>query len=517
MIRTDMRPHEQIAVEYEKEAGLPFTDSLTGLFNHGFFQVSLEREIKRSERHRESFALVLIDVDSFSFYNRRYGSAKGDRVLKQVAEAVKKSIRESDLAARYSGDIFAVMLVSCDTEFAASTAERIRKSVEDLFGGEPTVSVGLASYPSDAVNREPLIEKAQEALLQAKLGGKNRTYTVGEYAQALPETAHKVLVVDDEPLNVKLLQSLLSTADYEVITASSGEEALSIISKIDVDLVLLDIMMPGLNGYEVCQRIKQSDSMRLLPVVMITALDDTESRVKGIEVGADDFLTKPPIKVELLARVKSLVKVKALNSKLISIEKVLFSLARTVEVKDKYTEGHSWRVASTAMQIWKKMNLPVKSYEAIRIGGVLHDIGKIGISGEILNKPGPLSADEYQIIKGHPDFGHRICLPLKNNLGVALDVIRHHHEKLDGSGYPDGLKGDEISLEARVMAVSDVYDALISDRAYRKRLSRADALDTLRNDANNQRLDRDIVQCLTEMVSATRNGAYPETVDPEIV
>ncbi len=496
-----MIKRDQVVADYEKEAGTSFKDGLTGLFNHGFFQVSLEREITRSERHRESFALVLVDVDSFSAHNRRFGSAKGDRTLKQIAETVKSSIRESDLAARYSGDVFAIILVNCDAEYAAMTAERIRKRIDKMSEGETTVSVGLASYPTDAVNKEPLIEKAREALSQAKLSGKNRTYAVGQYNHIDTGTVNKVLVVDDDPMNVKLMKGLLSQAGYEVITASSGEEAITLISKIDVDLVLLDIMMSGLNGYEVCQRIKQSDSMRLLPVVMVSALNDTDSRVKGIEAGADDFLTKPPIKVELLARVKSLVRVKNLNSKLISIEKVLFSLARTVEIKDKYTEGHSWRVANTAMRIWKKMDLPVRSYEAIRIGGVLHDIGKIGISGDILNKPGPLTEDEQEIIRSHPDYGHRICLPLKNNLGVALDIIRHHHEKLDGSGYPDGLKGDEISLEARVMAVSDIYDALISDRAYRERLSLESALEQMWTDADNNRLDRDMVACLTEIVN----------------
>ncbi len=496
-----MSKRDQIVVDYEKETGASFMDNLTGLFNHGFFQVSLEREIVRSERHRESFALALVDIDSFSAYNRRFGSSKGDLILKQIAVAVKDSIRESDLAARYSGDVFALLLVNCDAEYAALTVERIRKAVDKMFEGETTVSVGLASYPADAVNREPLIEKAQEALLQAKLGGKNSVSAVGQYNHIDTGTVNRVLVVDDSPLNVKLMEDLLSEAGYEVITASSGEEAINLISKVDVDLVLLDVMMSGLDGYEVCQRIKQSDSMRLLPVVMVSALNDSDSRVKGIEAGADDFLTKPPLKAELLARVKSLVRVKNLNNKLISIEKVLFSLARTVEIKDKYTEGHSWRVANTAMRIWKKMGLPVRSYEAIRIGGVLHDIGKIGISVDILNKPGPLTDEEYEIIRSHPGYGHRICLPLKNILGVALDVIRHHHEKLDGSGYPDGLKGDEISPEARVMAVSDIYDALISDRAYRQKLSIEDALKQIWKDTENNHLDRDMVACLAEIVT----------------
>ncbi|MCK4350968.1 MAG: GGDEF domain-containing protein, partial [Candidatus Krumholzibacteria bacterium] len=201
MIKSD-----QIVADYEKETGASLTDSLTGLFNHGFFQVSLEREIVRSERHRESFALVLIDIDSFSAYNRRFGSVKGDLVLKQIAGAVKDSIRESDLAARYSGDIFAVLLVNCDAEYATMTAERIRKAVDKMFDGEPTVSVGLASYPADAVNREPLIEKAQGALLQAKLSGKNRTSAAGPYNHINTGTVNRVLVVDDSPMNVKLMK-----------------------------------------------------------------------------------------------------------------------------------------------------------------------------------------------------------------------------------------------------------------------------------------------------------------------
>ena len=162
-----MSKRDQIVVDYEKETGASFMDNLTGLFNHGFFQVSLEREIVRSERHRESFALAMVDIDSFSAYNRRFGSAKGDLILKQIAGAVKDSIRESDLAARYSGDVFAVLLVNCDAEYATVTVERIRRAVDKMFEGETTVSVGLTSYPADAVNREPLIEKAQEALLQA--------------------------------------------------------------------------------------------------------------------------------------------------------------------------------------------------------------------------------------------------------------------------------------------------------------------------------------------------------------
>ena len=308
-------------------------------------------------------------------------------------------------------------------------------------------------------------------------------------------------MVDDEPLNVKLLDALLRPLNYEVLKASNGEEALSIVKKVDLDLILLDIMMPGMDGYEVCRRLKGSEPTRLVPVIMVTALDDVESKIKGIEAGADDFLTKPPNKTELLARTRSLIKLKRLNSNLASIENVLFSLANTVEAKDTYTQGHVERVSNMAVSLGKKLGMTGRELEALRFGGVLHDIGKIAVPGKILNKPGPLDPDEWDVMKSHAYEGCKICLPLMKNLGPALEVIRHHHEKLDGSGYPDGLKGDEISVAARVMGVVDIYDALITDRPYRKGMSKEKALGILRQEADEGKLDKKVVEYLVELVN----------------
>ncbi len=486
---------------YEKETGAQYTDGLTGLLNHGFFEMAFSREFKRSERFGEPFALALIDVDSFSHYNKRLSAAAGDRILREIAELILINIRQIDLAARYSGDVLAVVFIKSNTQSASVALERMRQAIEKKYGGDPTISVGLASYPDDATTKEVLTEKARKALLKAKLGGKNKVCFFEKKCPTVSNELPKILVVDDEPRNVKLLEANLLPLNYEVIKAFNGEDALAIVNKVDIDLILLDVMMPNMDGYEVCRRLKASEATRLIPVIMVTALDGIEDKIKGIEAGADDFLTKPPNNSELVARTKSLVKLKKLNNNLTSIEGVLFSLANTVEAKDAYTQGHVERVSSLAMRLGQKMSLPESELEALRYGGALHDIGKIGVPREIINKAGPLDIGEWEIIKNHPDIGYKICLPLRMNLGPALDVIRYHHEKLDGSGYPDGLKGEEISTVARIMAVSDIFDALITDRPYRKAMPRAKALEILRKEAEEGKLDREVVRNLELLVN----------------
>lgn len=492
--------NQQIIVQYEKETGASFRDGLTGLFNHGFFQISLDLELKRFTRHNESFTLGLIDVDSFYEYNKQNGHAKADRVLKEVADLIRNNIREVDLAARYSGDVFSVIFSGSDARSASLAAERIRKSIYDRFRGIPTVSIGLVSFPEHERRKEGLIKKAAEALMQAKLGGKNRVHFF-ETGEDINETDKpKVLLVDDDPRNVKLLEAYLLPLDYEIVKAYSGKEALDVTEKTEVDLILLDLMMPGMDGYEVCRRLKSLESTRMIPIILITALDDGDAKVRGIEAGADDFITKPPNKEELLARTKSLIKVRKLNKNLTSIESVLFSLASAVEAKDSYTEGHTKRVANLAVTLGKNIGLTDQEINALKLGGILHDVGKIGVPGRILNKPGPLDEEEWQAMMNHTELGYRICLPLMKTLGPALDVVRHHHEKLSGDGYPDRIKGDEISMPARVMAVVDIYDALITNRPYRKAMNKEKALEILHEEAEMGKIDKKVVNALSELV-----------------
>ena len=486
--------------EYENATGASVKDCLTGLLNHGFFHFLLDREVKRSERYGGPFSVALIGVDGFSFYNQRHGTAAGDVKLRQISDIISDNIRESDVAARFSGDVVAVLFVQADIHNAGEPLERIRAAVEDLPDGPLTISAGLASYPADSGHAQVLLQKADEALLQAKIKGKNRICTTATDLAAGGHKKARILVVDDDPRNVKLLEALLLPMGYEVIKTYSGPEALSAVDKLDVDLVLLDIMMPEMSGYEVCRRVKDKSETRLIPVVMVTALDDIEDKVKAIEAGADDFLSKPVNKLELVARTQSLVRLKKLNSRFVSIQDILFSMANAVEAKDAYTQGHVDRVAGLAVAVGEKMGLSEDELEALRYGGALHDVGKIRIPEAILNKPGALDPDEWKIMQSHAEAGCKICMPLKKTLGPALGIIRHHHEKLDGSGYPDGLKGEQIPMITRIMAVVDIYDALITDRPYRKGLGKEKTFEILHRQAEEGKIDGHVVACLNEIV-----------------
>jgi putative two-component system response regulator len=490
----------QLRKKYELVTGSPFLDSLTGLYNHGFFQVALSREIERCKRFGEPLSLAMIGIDCFASYNRQHDPISADHILKKIAGVILNNIRQVDLAARYNGDLFTVVFIKSEAKPAVKAAERIRTAVAERFCSDPTISVGIAALPNNGRSQEQLFKKALEALMKAKSGGKNRVYSFGEEPEIILETKPRVLIVDDEPRNVKLLDAMLFQSNYEIVKAYNGDDALSIVENLDLDIILLDIMMPGMDGYEVCRRIKGHENTRLIPVVLITALDDMESKVKGIEAGADDFITKPPNKMELLTRIKSLIRVKALNNNLASIENVLFSLATAVEAKDTYTEGHIHRVANLAVGLGKRMGLSKKEIQAIRLGGILHDVGKIGIASGILNKPGPLDPDEWQVMKEHPEAGYRICRPLEKNIGQALEIVRYHHEKLDGSGYPEGLKEGDIPLTAQLMAVVDIYDALVTNRPYRKAMPKEKAFKILFEEAKNGKLNKEVVRSLHEML-----------------
>lgn len=299
------------------------------------------------------------------------------------------------------------------------------------------------------------------------------------------ETHAKILAVDDSRENLELLHALLSVVGYEVVTASNGEEALAMVKKECPDLVLIDAMIPKMGGFDVCSLLKSKEETRLIPVVLVTSVQEMEHKVKGFEAGVDDFLHWPINSVELLARVRSLVRTRRLNDQLVTVESTITALATAIEAKDPYTQGHVERVANYAVALGKEMGLTPLELQLLRKAAILHDVGKIGIRESVLLKPGPLSEEEFNHVKAHPILGEKICEPLRQDR-LILQVIRHHHERYDGNGYPDGLTGDDIPLAARIMAVVDAYDALTTDRTYRVRLSREEALQTLKEGANRQ-------------------------------
>jgi putative two-component system response regulator len=290
-----------------------------------------------------------------------------------------------------------------------------------------------------------------------------------------------ILIVDDTAASCRLLGALLAPDDYDVRTVDDGADALRLIRADPPDLILMDVMMPGINGFHACRAIKQDPSTWLIPVVLISALLSTANRLRGIEAGADDFITKPINGLELRARVRSLLRIKRHTDDLDSAQSVMVSLAMTIEARDRTTAGHCQRLAGYASALGLALGLDDDDTAALMRGGYLHDLGKVAIADAVLLKPGPLSADEFARMQQHAIVGDRLCGDLRS-LDTVRPIVRHHHERLDGSGYPDGLRGDQTPLLAQIMGIVDVFDALTSERPYRGALPFARAAEELRGE-----------------------------------
>ena len=313
----------------------------------------------------------------------------------------------------------------------------------------------------------------------------------------------RILVADDVPENIEVIEDILNKAEYIIYKAANGKEALEKTRRLKPDIILLDAMMPYMTGFEVAEKIKNDNDLRLIPIIMITALDGHQDRLRGLQSGVDDFIGKPFNVIELQARITNLLKLRAYVNELENAEQVIFSLARAVEAKDKYTEGHCGRLSFLAEELGRELKLPEADLLILQRGGFLHDIGKIAISDTILQKPSKLSDEEFAIIKTHPEEGERICSPLKT-LKSVLPVIRYHHERYNGSGYPEGLRGQEIPIHARIVGVVDCYDSLITARPYRKALTHKKALDIMRGETEGGLWDPEIMNTFIKMIE--RNG-----------
>jgi putative two-component system response regulator len=309
----------------------------------------------------------------------------------------------------------------------------------------------------------------------------------------------KVLVVDDHAASRMTAVALLGMEGYEVIEADSGSIVVGLVTQKQPDLILLDVMMPGMDGFEVCQLLKQDEQTRLIPVIFITALNDRRSRIRGIEVGADDFLTKPFDRVELAARVKSLVQQKRLNEDLDHAEQVLFSIAMSIESRDPNTGNHCERLVKLGQVFGEYLNLSRYQIRDLRWGGYLHDIGKVGIPDAVLLKKGKLTPEDWQIMQQHVLIGEKICQPLRSMRGV-IPIIRHHHERWDGSGYPDKLKGDDIPYLAQVFQLIDIYDALTSERPYKRAFTSDEALSVMQEETDSGWRNPKLMQQFAEFI-----------------
>ncbi len=296
------------------------------------------------------------------------------------------------------------------------------------------------------------------------------------------EEANGIIVVaDDDKVLQTLYAEMLRAEGYQVLLAADGVEAIDLLTNESVDLGLIDVMMPRHNGFDVCRIIKSRQKTLFTPIVLVTVLSSSQDRINGIRAGADDFISKPIHSAELVARVKSLVKLRRLQNELAHCETGLFSLALSSEAKDPYTEGHCERVSRYAVALGEQLKLSSDDLSTLKRGSMVHDIGKITIPDHVLWKPSGLDEDERRQMEAHPIIGERFCAPLRS-FKKSLPIIRWHHERLNGEGYPDGIRGEEIPLLVRIVQIVEVYDSLTTTRVYRSALTPNTAIATLRDE-----------------------------------
>lgn len=310
-----------------------------------------------------------------------------------------------------------------------------------------------------------------------------------------------VLVVDDDDGVAAVFEKLLTRDGFTVRTASDGTSALVEVARQTPDVVLLDVMIPGMDGFEVCSRLKRDAATRLTPIILVTALSDRESRIRGLEAGADDFLSKPVDTQELLTRVRCLARLKRYTDDLDSASAIITTMTEMIETRDGYTEGHCYRMANYGTALGRRLGLSTDDLQTLHRGGFLHDIGMLAIPDTVLRKSEPLEPDEYELVKSHTVVGDRLCARLRS-LQAVRPIIRHHHERHDGSGYPDGLQGDAVPTLAAIVGIVDVFDAVTTQRPYQRAHSVEEAVDVLWRQVNLGWRRRDFVEEFTALVQA---------------
>jgi putative two-component system response regulator len=322
-----------------------------------------------------------------------------------------------------------------------------------------------------------------------------------------------ILIVIANAENRENWKQLLVGQGYQTVTIATGERVPDLCAHLRPDLVLIDAGLPDVSGLEICRRLKDDPRNRLTPVILIEGLsgDPCVSTMRGAE--ADDVWGPRPTRWEALTRIQSLLQLKSYIDQ--QAEAVVLSLARTIEARDSYTRGHCERLATSAVQLGLKVGLSNEQIEALHVAGTVHDVGKVAVPDSVLLKAGPLSPQETTIMRRHPVEGERICSPLKS-LRRVLPIIRHHHERMDGSGYPDGLRGDAIPLAARILQIVDIYDALTTDRPYREAFSTSQALATLYNEAERGWLDSELVRVFAPVAAppkSTQSRGVPGKIE----
>ncbi len=557
---------------------LSIRDDLTGLHNRKYLEDSLARMDAFSKRYARPMAVLWVDLDHFKDINDSLGHSTGDHVLAEFADLLARVIRSSDVVARYGGDEFIVALPEAGPDPALLLATRILEATRAhvFCHGQKafhlTASVGVASNEQDVqgLSFSELLANADEAMYHAKQRGRDQA-VLWSIAGELPDHATgsvpsvpvpspardgarpRILIVDDEPSITTLLEKILRSRDCDVVTCAAAPAAIEALKQQPgaYDLLLSDIGLPGMDGLELIDAARRFDDS--IVCIVITGHATTDQAVNALRRGVYDFVQKPFViehfhaviqraldhrrlvveNLQTRAHLQDLVREKSeevlfrLDQLRSSYQFTLETMAAMLDARERGVGRHSIRVRALTVLLARHIGIPASDLEEIGRGALVHDIGKIGIPDSILNKPGPLSADEWEVMKQHPEIGYRF---LENSaflktaaappatadvhvfssfIKTAAAIVLSHHERFDGSGYPRGLKGEEIPLGARLFAVIDAYDAMRSSRVYRKPMPANHAVEEIARRAGTQ-FDPAIVQVfLNHRDELDQLGAYP--------
>ena len=469
-----------------------YRDVLTGAYNRRYFEDRVKNVPMKA-------GVAIIDIDDFKLCNDTFGHEAGDVALQTLVHTIRKYIRKADMIIRYGGDEFLLIMPDVNEEVFVEKLQKIQQKIHSVHMsqyGQMQLSISVGGVMMGDESVEQAVRRADKLMYQAKTQ-KNMVVTEedaidGDHRIERSKIKQQLLIVDDSEINREILAEMLKD-DYRILQASNGEEGISMLQEHenDIALVLLDILMPGMNGFDTIAAIRENKETADIPVIFLTADDDSNTEKKGLEAGAMDFIKKPFVPEVLLLRVRHTIELIRLQTNLAyevekktqevtaqheKLEKISRQIATTlsgaIDAKDTYTNGHSTRVAEYSREISRRAGFSEEVQDEIYMMGLLHDVGKIGIPDAIINKPAKLTDEEYSIIQKHPVTGAKILKNITEFPKLSTGA-RWHHERYDGKGYPDGIAGEEIPTEARIIAVADAYDAMSSRRSYRDVLPQA--------------------------------------------
>ena len=484
-----------------------YRDPLTGVYNRRYYEDNIKDL-------NENSGVAMIDLDDFKLYNDSYGHNAGDMALETIVSAIKKCIRSSDKIIRFGGDEFLLVLPGIHNNIFNKKLQQIRTRIKEVkVDGYSKIrlSVSIGGVMTHNETIESAMHRADKLMLQAKSHQKGMVVTEeNEFCvidnESEVKDRQRVLVVDDSYMNRMILTEILKS-DYEIINASSGEECLEIIEKYGtgIDIILLDIVMPGMDGFEVLNYMNNNNWIEDIPVILISSEDSNQYIRRAYEMGVSDYISRPFDAKVVYQRVLNTIKLYAKQRRLINLitdqvyekeknnKMMIDILSQIVEFRNNESGMHVRNISTLTGMLLEKIVQKTDKYHLswskrfyITNGSALHDIGKIGIPEEILNKPGKLTKEEYEIMKKHTVIGEKMLKSLELYqdeplVKTACEIGRWHHERYDGKGYPDGLKGDEIPISAQIVSIADVYDALVSERIYKKAFSHEKAMEMILN------------------------------------